>query len=134
MSAYLKNLEIGKAYVTSLRKLAKFICDEMKVDDVYSFATNWDEDEFIMDIGNHTISDWYGFKKISSPFDSNDTLLLLGHYGGGEYRCIPIIDDEVEVISELREYITDYAHGTTINGYVCFDPENQVKKEEESNG
>lgn len=130
----MSNLEIGKAYVMSLRKLAKFIYNEMRTGETYSFATNWDEDEFVMNIGDDSISDWYGFKKIASPFDSNDTLLLLGHYGGGEYRCIHIIDDEVEVISELREYITDYAHGTTINGYVCFDPENQSKKEEENNG
>lgn len=121
----LKDLKIGKVYVMSLRKLAKFICDEMKIGDIYTFAANWDEDEFVMDIGNSCVSEWYGFQKISSPFDGKDTILLMGHYGGGDYRCIPIIDDEEQVISELREYITDYAHGTTINGYVCFDPENQ---------
>lgn len=124
-------MEKGNYYVMSLRKLAKFICNDMNIGDIYTFATGWDEDEFIMEADYFDVSDWFGFQKIPAPFDSREVLLLIGHYGGGDYYLFEVTDDYVAVADNLKDYITNYTQGTTITGYVCFDPENQKKEKEE---
>lgn len=136
MSNYLKEMEVGKAYVVSLKKLANIIANEMEYGDVLTFGTEWDEDEFVMDVGK--VSYWYGFTISHSPFTDYRKIVTLGRWDSNDVFCFSYERKDIdEIIKGLKKYLRNCVDETTINGYVCLDPENLRKdkrEEEEDNG
>lgn len=112
------NYEKGKSYVTSLRKLAQFIVN-MPVGKEYSFALEWDADEFVHDTDN--CNNWYMFKKVNVFRNTGRYIVLFSEYGGGNEWCCDFASYEDNMLNHLSPYVNNL-YDTTIEGYVCLDP------------
>ena len=120
-----ENYENGKCYVISMNKLAKFI-GEMKIEKAYSFAAEWDEDEFV-----HKVEDcnaWYSFKKVNG-FNDSYPIIIISRYDGGDEWCFRIDQTDFDnysyikdIVNDLKRYLRNFVDSTTIENYVCLDP------------